>query len=71
MLDFFRYGLFSPPMLSYDPLFLLLNHSDVDERDRLTEKWKDNKLQENGFIGVVVRGDSCTVSMLHVGLCLS
>lgn len=51
--DFFRYGIFSPPTVTYDPLLLLLNHHDREERDRLTEKWKDNKLQELNFVGVV------------------
>lgn len=51
----FRGGLFSPPTLTYDPLLFLLNHDDKSERDRLTEKWKDNKLQELNFVGVVVR----------------
>lgn len=50
-----RGGLFSPPALTYDPLLLLLNHDDKKERDRLTDKWKDNKLQELNFVGVVVR----------------
>ncbi|KXH53982.1 hypothetical protein CSAL01_09865, partial [Colletotrichum salicis] len=49
----FRGGLFSPPTLTYDPLLLLLNHDEQDERNRLTEKWKDNKLQELNFVGVV------------------
>lgn len=34
-------------------MLLLLNHEDKKERDRLTEKWKDNKLQELNFVGVV------------------
>ena len=32
----------------------MLNTDDDEERDRLTEKWKDNKLQELNFIGIVV-----------------
>ncbi|KAK2052597.1 hypothetical protein LY76DRAFT_598480 [Colletotrichum caudatum] len=51
--NIFRGGLFSPPTLTYDPLVLLLNHDEESERDRLTEKWKDNKLQELNFVGVV------------------
>ncbi|OLN93942.1 hypothetical protein CCHL11_03386 [Colletotrichum chlorophyti] len=51
--DIFRGGLFSPPTLTHDPLLLLLNHDDRGERDKLTEKWKNNKLQELNFIGVV------------------
>ncbi|KZL84190.1 hypothetical protein CI238_02750, partial [Colletotrichum incanum] len=51
--NIFRGGLFSLPTLTYDPLVLLLNHDEKTERDRLTEKWKDNKLQELNFVGVV------------------
>ncbi|KAK6223008.1 hypothetical protein QIS74_03853 [Colletotrichum tabaci] len=51
--NIFRGGLFSPPTLTYDPLLLLLNHDEKSERNRLTEKWKDNKLQELNFVGVV------------------
>ncbi|KAK1981674.1 hypothetical protein LZ30DRAFT_73827 [Colletotrichum cereale] len=50
--NIFRGGLFSPPTLTYDPLLLLLNHEEKSERDKLTEKWKDNKLQELNFVGV-------------------
>ncbi|OHE95194.1 hypothetical protein CORC01_09581 [Colletotrichum orchidophilum] len=53
MVNIFRGGLFSPPTLTYDPLLLLLNHEDKSERNKLTEKWKDNKLQELNFVGVV------------------
>ncbi|KAK1962187.1 hypothetical protein LY78DRAFT_616378 [Colletotrichum sublineola] len=51
--NIFRGGLFSPPTLTYDPLLLLLNHEEESERNRFTEKWKDNKLQELNFVGVV------------------
>jgi hypothetical protein len=33
---------------------VLLNEGDPQEQDRLTEKWRDHKLQELNFIGVVV-----------------
>lgn len=39
---------------TYDPIFALLNADTRDERDRLTEKWRDHKLSELNFIGVVV-----------------
>ncbi|KAK5169920.1 uncharacterized protein LTR77_005898 [Saxophila tyrrhenica] len=35
------------------PIYRMLNAEDTDERDRMTERWKDNKLQELNFIGIV------------------
>lgn len=39
---------------TYDPIFSLLNAESVERRDELTERWKDNKLEELNFVGVVV-----------------
>lgn len=39
---------------TYDPIFTLLNAESEDERDRLTESWRDHKLEELNFIGIVV-----------------
>lgn len=39
---------------TYGPIYRLLNTHDEKERDRLTERWKDNKLQELNFVGIVV-----------------
>lgn len=39
---------------TYDPIFALLNADTRDERDRLTENWRDHKLSELNFIGIVV-----------------
>lgn len=39
---------------TYDPIFALLNGNTEDERDRLTEKWRDHKLEELNFVGIVV-----------------
>lgn len=36
------------------PLHKLLNAADKDERDKLTGQWRDHKLQELNFVGVVV-----------------
>lgn len=33
----------------------LLNAEDLGERDHLTREWRDHKLQELNFVGVVVR----------------
>jgi hypothetical protein len=39
---------------TYDPIYYLLNAEDDKERDELTQRWKDNKLQELSFVGIVV-----------------
>ena len=39
---------------TYDPIFCLLNVSEEEERDKLTMRWVDNKLEELNFIGIVV-----------------
>lgn len=37
-----------------DPIWHLLNAETEEESDKLTLKWKDNKLEELNFIGIVV-----------------
>lgn len=54
LLDFFGGGIYAPDTSTYDPIEILLNTSDPHERDRLTERWRDNRLSELSFIGVVV-----------------
>ncbi|TID19463.1 hypothetical protein E2P81_ATG06632 [Venturia nashicola] len=44
---------FSGPTLSESPILDLLNATDKKERDRLTEKWRDHKLEELNFVGIV------------------
>ena len=39
---------------TYDPVFCLLNLDNEDKKDELTQRWKDNKIQELNFIGIVV-----------------
>ena len=39
---------------TYDPIYSLLNANDNKERDELTQRWKDNKLSELSFVGIVV-----------------
>jgi hypothetical protein len=53
-LDVFAGGIYAPDASTYDPIEILLNTEDLRERDRLTEKWRDNRLSELSFIGVVV-----------------
>jgi hypothetical protein len=40
---------------TFDPIYSLLNADEDKERDELTKRWKDNKLQELSFVGIVVR----------------
>lgn len=54
LLDFFWGGIYAPDATTYDPIETLLNTEDRAERDRLTEKWRDNRLNELSFVGVVV-----------------
>jgi hypothetical protein len=52
-------GIYLPDPSTYDPIEILINTEDRNDRNRLTEKWRDNKLSELNFVGVVVRlGDS-------------
>jgi len=39
---------------TYDPIFALLNADTTEEKDHLTEKWRDHKLAELNFVGIVV-----------------
>jgi hypothetical protein len=52
---FFSSGLVSPNSTVNGPVEVLLNTTDRKERDKLTEKWRDHKLAELNFIGIVVR----------------
>ncbi|KAF2261373.1 hypothetical protein CC78DRAFT_561815 [Lojkania enalia] len=52
-LHFFGGGIYAPDSSTYDPIEILLNVEHAEERDRLTERWRDNKLSELSFVGVV------------------
>ncbi|KAF2439049.1 hypothetical protein P171DRAFT_397373, partial [Karstenula rhodostoma CBS 690.94] len=52
-LDFFWGGVYAPGASTHDPIEILLNTEDPDEKDRLTELWRDNRLSELSFVGVV------------------
>jgi hypothetical protein len=47
-------GIYLPDPTTYDPVEILLNTQDIDERNELTKRWRDNKLSELNFVGVVV-----------------
>ena len=67
-LQFFGGGIYAPDPSTYDPIEILLN-AEGEERDNLTARWRDNKLSELNFVGVVV----CYVSTLtsaSISLCL-
>lgn len=47
-------GIYAPDPSTYDPIEILLNTEDEKEKDDLTKLWRDNKLSELSFVGVVV-----------------
>lgn len=53
ILHFFGGGIYAPDAATYDPIEILLNTEDAKEKDDLTIQWRDNKLSELNFIGVV------------------
>lgn len=53
VLHFFGGGIYAPDAATYDPIEILLNIEDAKEKDELTIRWRDNKLSELSFIGVV------------------
>lgn len=53
VLHFFGGGIYAPDAATYDPIEILLNTEDEKEKDELTTRWRDNKLSELSFIGVV------------------
>jgi hypothetical protein len=63
-------GIYLPDPSTYDPIEILLNTHDKNHREELTRKWRDNKLSELNFVGVVVRTfDACrsTYTSEHIG----
>ncbi|KAF2033917.1 hypothetical protein EK21DRAFT_57601 [Setomelanomma holmii] len=46
-------GIYAPDASTYDPIEILLNTEDEKEKDELTKLWRDNKLSELSFVGVV------------------
>jgi hypothetical protein len=47
-------GIYLPDPSTYDPIEILLNSADGRETDDLTTRWRDNKLSELNFVGIVV-----------------
>jgi hypothetical protein len=47
-------GIYLPDPSTYDPIEILLNTHDKKTREELTMRWRDNKLSELNFVGVVV-----------------
>ncbi|KAI1339458.1 hypothetical protein F5Y15DRAFT_73502 [Xylariaceae sp. FL0016] len=52
-LNIFRGGLVAPSETTYDSMRIILNTANREERDELTKKWMDHKLEELNFVGVV------------------
>ena len=66
-LQFFGGGIYAPDPSTYDPIEILLNAEDGDEQDKLTARWRDNKLSELNFVGVVV----CCYCRSPICICFS
>lgn len=65
-LEFFAGGIYATDASTYDPIEIMLNTEDEDERNRLTEIWRDNRLKELSFVGVVVSAYLfCIPRVLH------
>ncbi|KAF2473649.1 uncharacterized protein BDR25DRAFT_281546 [Lindgomyces ingoldianus] len=52
-LHFFGGGIYAPGASVHDPIEILLNEEDQEEQDRLTQIWRDNRLSELSFVGIV------------------
>ncbi|KAI0017797.1 hypothetical protein F4780DRAFT_568298 [Xylariomycetidae sp. FL0641] len=52
-LNIFRGGLVAPSATTYDAMHIILNTADGEERDELTRTWRNHKLEELNFVGVV------------------
>jgi hypothetical protein len=71
VLQFFGGGIFVADPTTYDPLEILLNTEDEEERNKLTMTWRDNKLSELSFVGVVVRVQKIIISLSREHYALS
>ena len=60
LLDLFTGGIYAPNASTYAPIEIILNTEDEVEQDKLTERWRDNRLSELSFVGVVV-----SISLKH------
>ena len=67
ILKCFRTGLVAPSRTTYDTICILLNTDDEKERDELTKRWRDHKLEELNFVGIVVR-QTCTTILVPSSL---
>ncbi|KAF2747761.1 hypothetical protein M011DRAFT_476935 [Sporormia fimetaria CBS 119925] len=52
-LELFTGGIYAPDASTWDPIEILLNTEDEEERDTLTQRWTENRLKELSFVGVV------------------
>jgi hypothetical protein len=66
LLDLFTGGIYAPNASTYAPIEIILNTQDELEQDRLTERWRDNRLSELSFVGVVVSSYLCIDAQSHV-----
>jgi hypothetical protein len=57
-------GIYLPDPSTYDPIEILLNTYNLSERDELVKRWRDDKLNELNFVGVVVSIASISATAL-------
>lgn len=69
ILHFFGGGIYAPDPSTYDPIKILLNTEDESEKDDLTVRWRDNRLSELNFVGIVVRTQSVALGVLYGIFC--
>jgi len=46
-------GIVAPDAVAYEPIDILLNTDDKVEQDELTRQWRNHKLEELNFVGIV------------------
>lgn len=56
---------------TFDSIYIIINTQDEQERDNLTERWRDHKLEELNFIGIVVGNNPCSQTADNALPCLS
>ena len=66
-----RSVLMAPNQTAHECVVMLLNEEDAERKDHLTEKWRDHKLEELNFIGVVVSAAAAVVPPVELAAALA
>lgn len=57
------FNILAPQDSTYDSVYIILNTPDEREKDALTQQWREHKLEELNFIGIVV-SDNAFASLI-------